>query len=365
MSTDQKLSLSATIKQSPPVDLSVPYSTTPLSNKHILITGGASGFGAAFAAKWAAAGASIVIADINKVKGTQVVADLRKQTKNENIHFVTCDVRDWKAQVSLFKEAINLSPHGGIDIVVANAGIAGTEPIQNPMIDLSVDDPPEPDYRVLDVNLYGLLYTTQLSLWYLPRNPNSKACSPDTPPSEFARDRHLLLIGSIASIGPIPTQLLYGTSKHGVLGVFRTLRASSFVDGVRVNMLCPYFIETPIMDMGARLVLSGGAMGKVEDVVDAGTRLCVNSQIMGRALCVGPKVKVRQREEDGEWIVVKKDEDGEERAVWEAYAEDFEDCELFTKRIVRLLKGAAALKGWWGWAKDVVSAIKYGIFGNL
>src|ERR1700753_857029 len=104
MSAQQKVSVSSAIKQSPPVDVSVPYSATPLANKHILITGGASGFGAGFAAKWASVGASIVIADINEKKGTQVVADLRKQTNNERIFFVTCDVRDWKAQVRLFKE---------------------------------------------------------------------------------------------------------------------------------------------------------------------------------------------------------------------------------------------------------------------
>jgi NAD(P)-dependent dehydrogenase (short-subunit alcohol dehydrogenase family) len=215
---------------------------------------------------------------------------------------------------------------------------------------------------VLNVNLTGVLYTTQLAMYHLQRNPNSVACSTSAAPSKYARDRHLLLVGSMASIAPIPTQPLYGASKHGVLGAFRALRASSFVDGVRVNMICPYFIETPIMPAGGRLILAGGGMGKVEDVVDAATRLCADSRIAGRALVIGPKVKMAQKE-DGEWVVVRKEDAGEEQAVWEAFADDFEDCELFLQRVVGILKGAAAVKGWAGWAKDIANAVKYGIFG--
>jgi NAD(P)-dependent dehydrogenase (short-subunit alcohol dehydrogenase family) len=368
------VSLTSTIRQSPPVDLSLPYSLTPLSNKHILITGGASGFGAAFVSAWAAAGASIVVADIDEKKGTKAVDEVRTKTSNPHIHFVRCDVRNWKDQVKLFRAAVELSPHGGIDIVVANAGVAGPEPVGDVlsgMTDLSSETIPKPDFRVLDVNIYGLMYTAHLALLYLPRNPGSQPSDPGSKPSSHARDRHLLLIGSMASIAPIPTNPLYGASKHAVLGAFRALRASAFVQGVRVNMLCPYFIETAIMTAPARVILAGGGMGKVEDVVDAASRLCAESGICGRALCVGPRVRVR-RDGDGEWVVVVNKEDGtngdgegevQERAVWEAYADDFEDCELFTRRIVGVLKGAEAIKGWVGWVKDLVAAIRYGIFG--
>jgi hypothetical protein len=174
----------------------------------------------------------------------------------------------------------------------------------------------------------------------------------------------LLLVGSMASLAPIPSQPLYGAAKHAVLGLFRNLRTSSYVEGVRVNLICPYFIETPIMPAISRLMLAGGAVGRVSDVVDAATRLTADSSICGRALMVGPKVKVRQREEDGEWELVSKDEEvGEQRAVWEAYADDFEDSELFMQRIVKILNACAAVRGWQGWASDVWGALKYGIFG--
>jgi NAD(P)-dependent dehydrogenase (short-subunit alcohol dehydrogenase family) len=352
------------IKQSPPVDLSKTYDKKWLTSKHIIVTGGANpdGFGAGFVKEWAAAGASIVVGDINVEKGDKTIREIRKETGNKKVYFVHCDVTDWQSQVDLFKEAVKLSPHGGIDCVVANAGVAGIEPLQEPS-NLEAAEPKKPNFKIIDVNLTGVLYTTHLALYWLQRNPGSKPCSVDTDPSTNKRDRHILLVGSIASLGPIIAQPLYGASKHAVLGLFRALRASSFVDGVRVNMICPYFIETPILNAGARMVLAGAGVGKVEDVVDAATRLTADSSILGRALCIGPKTRVKQQE-DGEWVVLPRHStEGEEKAVWEANADDFEDVELFTRNLIRVLNGVTALKGWVGWFTDIIRAFKYGIFG--
>ncbi len=85
-------------------------------------------------------------------------------------------------------------------------------------------------------------------------------------------------------------------------------------------MLCPYFIDTPIIPVGGRVILAGGAMGKPEDVVDAGTRLIADKSIVGRALIIGPRVKV-----DGEWKLLPENAKGQEIAIWEAYAHDFEE----------------------------------------
>ncbi|TID12829.1 NAD(P)-binding protein [Venturia nashicola] len=352
----------AYIKQSPPVDLSKPYDVSWVKGKHVIVTGGASGFGYGFCQKWANAGASVIIADINTKSGSQAAINLKKETGNDNIHFVHCDVTDWQSQAALFKEAARLSPHGGIDCVVANAGIAGKEPLHDLNKNLDVAEPEKPNLAVVNVNLVGVLYTTYLALWWLEKNPGSKPCSPETDPTTNKRDRHILLVGSIASLGPIVSQPLYGVSKHGVLGLFRTLRASAMLEGVRVNAIFPYFIETPILDAGARAVLAGGAIGKPEDVVDAASRLVADSSILGRGLCIGPKCKVKQQE-DGEWVVVSKESAGEERAIWEAYADDFEDTELFTQRLIKILNGVVGIKGWVGMLKDLFGALKYGIFG--
>ncbi|KAF1813592.1 NAD(P)-binding protein [Eremomyces bilateralis CBS 781.70] len=347
--------LTKSIRQSPPLDFSIPYSESWLSGKHILITGGASGFGEGFARRWAAAGASIVVGDINEKLGTSTVASIRLETKNENVWFVKCDVCDWDAQVQMFKEAVRLSPHKGIDVVVANAGIAGTDPMQMPVV--RNGEVQKPNLKILEVDLIGVMYTSHLAFHYLPNNPGSLDCSVNANPenASFKRDRLLLLTGSVASLGPIANQPQYGTAKHGVLGLFRCLRGSSFVQGVRVNLLCPYFIETPIVPAEARLLMAGAAYGKVEDVVEAATRLTADSRILGRSVVIGPKVRVKQ-EDSGDWKFVGfgPGEGGEEKAIWEAYAEDWEDSEVFTRRMVVLLNIVQKARGWLGALSDIV-----------
>ena len=337
--------------------------TTFLRHKTILVTGGASGFGAGFFRRWAAAGAHVIIGDINVEKGDQLVREVKKHTGNENLHFFHCDVTDWQSQVSFFKNAVKVSPHGGLDMVVANAGIADPkEPVENPQ-NIDTAEPPPPDLKVLDVNLKGVIYTTHLALWYLPRNPGSVPATQNTDPAKAQRDRHLVLMSSMAGLGPVPGQTLYAASKHGVVGLYRSLRATSFVHGVRTSLICPYFIDTPLVTVGARILLAGGMMGKPEDVVEAGTRFAVDPSIVGRAVVVGPKLKCRQ-EEDGKWTLVEKNDanqEGEETAIQEIYSADFEETELFTKNLVGLINRATQLRGWAGYFGDMFRAIKYGL----
>ena len=122
-----KHSAMSCINQSEPINLDKPYDAANVKGKTIVITGGASGFGAGFVRKWALNGATIVIGDINEELAQKLVGEVRKETGNENVHFVYCNVCDWLSQVRFFKEAARLSPHGGIDMVVANAGIAGVD----------------------------------------------------------------------------------------------------------------------------------------------------------------------------------------------------------------------------------------------
>ncbi|EKG10096.1 Short-chain dehydrogenase/reductase SDR [Macrophomina phaseolina MS6] len=345
-------------RQSPPVDLSKPCDDSWVKGRHILITGGVGGFGAGFARRWAAAGASVVVGDINSQKGEEMVGILREELGNPNVHFVHCNVADWDSQVRFFKESLKLSPHGGIDAVVANAGIAKPDPLATPG-DLGIDEPPRPDFSTTDVNLYGVLYTVHLAMYYLPRNPGSTPSSPDRDP-RTTRDRHILLVGSMASLAPICIQPQYGAAKHAVLGLFRSLRTSTFVEGVRINMICPYFVETPILTRSARLLLAGTGLGKVEDVVEAATRLTADSSICGRALCIGPPAKAL-RAEDGQLIPVAGDGadgvSGPEIGIWECYADDFEAADAWTKRFVVMLSYIGSAKGWVNWAVDVAKAL--------
>lgn len=358
------------VRQSPPVDLSQSYDPNWLKGKTIVITGGASGFGAGYASRWASHGATVIIGDINASLANDLVTRIRSETSNPtSAYFVLCNVTSWESQVAFFKEAVKASPHGGIDMVVANAGIAGHDNFELPQ-NLDKDAPPPPNLKTIEVNLIGVLYTVHLAIFWLQRNPQSPMCNPKTDPMTQTRDRHLLLMGSMASLSPIPAQPLYGTSKHAVLGLFRTLRSTAWVHGIRVNMLCPYFIDTPIVPAPVRLLLAGGALGKPEDVVEAATRLTADSRIVGRSLYVGPKMNVKQNADGIYQLVVQpqrskvalgSERQGEIKAIWEAFAEDFEDSELFGRNLTRLLNEVTRLRGYWGYWVDIFSAIKYGV----
>ena len=353
--------LGAAVRQSPPIDYDHAVDDTWVKDKTIIITGGASGFGAGFFERWAFAGSTVIIGDIDVEKGQQLVYDVQKKTGNTHLHFFYCDVKQWQSQVQLFKEAVRVSTHGGIDVVVANAGIVDTaNSIERPE-NIDAAEPAPPNLAVLEVNLTGVLYTVHLALFYLPRNPGSLPANSECDLSRTSRDRHLLLISSLAGLLPLPGNTLYSTSKHAVVGLFRSLRSSSFVQGIRVNMLCPYFVDTPLFSAAGHFAVAGGVIGRKEDVMDAGTRFVADPRILGRAVVVGPKMKVKQSE-DGEWKLVEAgDTGGKEKVLWEAYADDFEDSELFTRNYVRLLNRLVEIRGWMGWFSDILAAVKRGV----
>ncbi|WYZ39206.1 hypothetical protein EsH8_III_001120 [Colletotrichum jinshuiense] len=321
---------------SPPVDTTQPYDPSTLAGKTVLITGGALGIGAAFAREWASHGANVIVGDVNASAGEGLVAALRTENPNGAHHFVPCDVTSWESQAAFFKEGARLSPHGGIDIVVANAGI--NEPGANRTFEdpspsaADPDVPNEPSIKTIGVNITGLFYTTNLAQFWLPRNG--------------PRDRCLLFVGSVAGVGHFPGQAPYTMSKHAVTGLFRSLRATAYTcHGIRLNMVCPYFVSgSSMFPAVAELALLGGGAGgaQFDDVVDATTRLVADEGIIGRALLVGPPVS---DEEKGV---------GEKTAVWDVYAEDYKDCEAFVWRWIRILNTVEYVRGWAGWFKDAL-----------
>jgi NAD(P)-dependent dehydrogenase (short-subunit alcohol dehydrogenase family) len=340
--------------QSTEVDFTKALDLSDLKDKAILITGGASGLGAGFFRAWAPHGATIVIGDTNESAGRALVREVISSTKNTNLHFIKLDVTNWQSQVDYFREASKLSPHGGIDCVVANAGISGgadTHGFENPPDYYSMDKPQPPNLNILDVNLTGVMYTTALATSYLHRNPGSQNCSVDA--RSRSRDRHIILVSSIAGLLGLPTQSIYSASKHAVVGLFRSLRVTApITHGIRVNMICPYFVVTPILGIAGAAAMAGGGVAKVEDVVEAATRLVTDQSIIGRGLVVGPKVNVTEAQQVGLDI----DENGK-RGVWDVYADDFEHSDIFTKRVIALTNIVAGRRGWSGLLGDLGSAL--------
>ncbi|KAI9889266.1 MAG: hypothetical protein M1814_005641 [Vezdaea aestivalis] len=359
-----KYPLRAFTRQSPPIDFSENFDLAWIQGKTILITGGASGFGSAFLKEFGSLAANVIIGDINVEQGDKVVRETRKETNNNNLHFVHCDVTDWSSQVNFFKQAVKLSPHGGIDVVIANAGIVDIPPTFDAPVGLDGPNPPPPAMRSLDVNLTGVLYTSHLAMFYLPGNPGSKPASPDAVPSPNSRDRQLILVGSLASLCALPGQTLYSVGKHAVLGLFRNLRTTCFTKGMRINMICPYFVDTPLLGNTARFMLAGKGTAKVEDVVSVVARFIGDSRIVGRAAVIGPRMNVKQRE-DGEWTFVEREGKGsEEVAVWDAYAHDHEDSDAFIRKIIVMMNQFVAYRGWMGWLSDTLAIFSKHVLGR-
>jgi NAD(P)-dependent dehydrogenase (short-subunit alcohol dehydrogenase family) len=277
----------------------------------------------------------VIIGDINASRGKALVEEVRRSSKNLNLHFLYCDVTKWQSQVDFFRAAAKLSPHGGIDAVVANAGIVADNPnFDSPPENLgTLEEPPPPaNLKVVEVNLVGVMYTAHLAFHFLPQNPGSQATySTSSGGQEIPkRDRHLLLIGSMAGICPFPGQIEYCTAKHGVTGLYRSLMMSAFTKGIRINLIMPYFSDTPLMSTVARVLLAGGPVGKVASVVDAATRLMA-SNVGGRALVVGPRAKV-----DEDWTIVpESSHNGTAVTTWEVYGKDFDDVGKFYRLLER------------------------------
>ncbi|KAL8285816.1 hypothetical protein RB597_002746 [Gaeumannomyces tritici] len=389
------------IRAMAPVDMSAPYDRAGCAGKTVLITGGASGLGAAFAREWASHGAHIFVGDVDERAGEALVASLRASTGSPHHHFQRCDVADWASQVSLFRACARASPTGGIDVVVPNAGIGGLghedraaggggSSFEYPR-GLDAEDPPAPNLKVLDINLIGVMYTVHLGLFWLARNDvkggggdddnnnNSEQPQPDgdETPEDLAarlkklraqRDRHLLLIGSIGGVLPLVGAPEYTASKHGVTALFRTLRTPCFWRGIRVNMLLPCFVDTPMVPNGVMFVLAGSGKAAVADVVEAGTRFVADKTVAGRAVVVGPRLKVDDGADGRTRIAELSPAENEaaakagmkgqwpgNQAAWECYAHDYENLEGFVYRYNKLMTAYAQVAGWIGWARDVFS----------
>lgn len=342
------------VVQSPPVDTSKAIEYNNIASKVILITGGASGFGAAWLRRWATLGATVIIGDINEKAGQTLISEVSISSKNTNLHFLQLDVTDWDSQVAFFKKAVKLSDHGGIDTVIANAGVADEnecEAFENPPDYTSSEHPPAPKMRTLDINLNGLMYTTTLALSFLSRNPGSMPCSNESSSAQ-SRDRHLLLISSMAGLCPLPTQSIYCASKHGVVGLFRSLRMTAPLShGVRINVLHPYFVETPMLGYGGAVIMAGGALAQLEDVVEAASRCVADQSIIGRGLIIGPKSTDVEAREAG-----MKDGNLSHGAVWDSYSHDFEQSDVFTRRMIAITNLRAGRRSAAGLMKDVMWA---------
>jgi 5'-hydroxyaverantin dehydrogenase len=215
-----------------------------LSGRSILITGGASGLGLATIHAFAPIGAYITIAT-NIPTPNDILSSL--QASGAHVQEVICDVSDWDSIHATFKKALSFSPTGTLDVVAMFAGIDKQGNLADQIQALGVDDEPKcPSTVEIDVNLKGTLYTASLALHHFRRHAGKVA-----PP----RDKSLIFVSSLAGYIDDTHNSVYTSSKFGVRGLWRSIRAKAEAEmGVRCNLIAPWAIKTPMTEPILRML---------------------------------------------------------------------------------------------------------------
>ncbi|KAK5674335.1 hypothetical protein LTS10_012919 [Elasticomyces elasticus] len=189
-----------------------------LNRKVVVITGGATGIGKSAVRKFTDAGAKVVFGDVSLRNGRALQAEIGESVSA----FVPCDVTSYDQQLRLFATAEQ--KFGGVDIVIANAGIS--DPID--IFDVAFDVNKEPNLKEIDVNLKGVIYTAKIGMSYLRKRGGGT----------------MVLVSSIAGFKESTSLTPYLASKHGVIGVLRGLRLSAVKENIFVNAICPWMTTT-------------------------------------------------------------------------------------------------------------------------
>lgn len=217
-------------------------------NKVAVVTGGASGIGEAFVRMFAAEGAKVVIADFSE-RG-QAVADELNAAGSDAL-FVKTDVTNEQDVIRMVEQTVE--KYGKLDVLFANAGIAQDGPA-----DLLSSDSWQ---RTIDINLTGVFLCDKYAIKQMLAQGHGGA---------------IVNCGSIHSHVGKAGVTAYASAKGGVKLLTQTLGADYAAKGIRINAVCPGYIDTPLIKGRTEAItqhLVGlhpmGRLGKPEEVAKA------------------------------------------------------------------------------------------------
>jgi NAD(P)-dependent dehydrogenase (short-subunit alcohol dehydrogenase family) len=191
-----------------------------LENKTVLITGGLSGIGMACAFAAIKEGASVAIADLKSENSDKAMLEIRKE--NPGAIFIECDVSVF-AQVQMAVQKV-VSVFGSLDVALNNAGIGGESS--------KVGDMSEQAWlKVIGVNLNGVFNGMKHEL------------------TQMVKQKKGVIVNMSSILGKVgfANSAHYVAAKHGITGLTQTAALEYATEGIRINAICPGFIETPLL----------------------------------------------------------------------------------------------------------------------
>jgi len=193
-----------------------------ISGKSVVVTGSAGGIGAATARRFAAAGATLVLGDLNAVALEELAGELAAQT---TVHALSCDVSRPAECENLMATAA--ADAGGIDVLVNTAGVWTEGP--------SEETTEEEWDRTIDVNLKGTFFCCRHAIPYLKK---TEGC--------------IVNLSSDAGVVGTPETAVYTASKGGVSLLTKSLALELAPALVRCVAVCPADVMTPMLEGQAR-----------------------------------------------------------------------------------------------------------------
>ncbi|PLC06124.1 3-oxoacyl-ACP reductase [Variovorax sp. RO1] len=188
-----------------------------LNQKTAIVTGAGSGFGAAIARAYVAAGAKVVLADIN-LEAAQAVAS----ALGDNAMPVACDVTRFDQVQALVAQAT--ARFGGPDIVINNAGTTHRNQSMLDVDEATFD-------RVFSVNVKSIYHMARAVVPVMKQNGGGV----------------ILNIGSVGAIRPRPGLTWYNSSKGAVRVMTKSMAVELAPDGIRVNLIAPVMAATGLL----------------------------------------------------------------------------------------------------------------------
>lgn len=189
-----------------------------------IVTGGGSGIGRALGEALCQRGAEVILADLQIDLAEEVAAKIRAGGGRATA--TALDVRDFGAMDRLVQETC--TGRGRLDYFFNNAGIG----IGGEVRDYQIED----WYQVFDVNLRGVANGVQAAYPVMLRQGFG----------------HIVNTASMAGLTPSPLTVGYSATKYAVVGLSLSLRIEAAAAGVRVSVLCPGVIRTPILEGGGK-----------------------------------------------------------------------------------------------------------------